>query len=422
MKKSYLVLLMFICLVVASTSAFAADFEFPNVDFGGRTINFVTSYGNFDENRLMDAEEKFNVKINHIHVDWGQTAEQYMSRLLAGESEWDIWFTSSNHFMTLAPERAFFPMSEVLPREYFLTLNPEAVGDVKTLEYLGTVYGFNSHGTKLNDMIFWVYNKTLFEREGLPDAHELYLAGEWTWDAATSIAIAATRDTNGDGEIDQLGIGDIHPTQFVVASGGRVVEKNEDGRMVFAFNQEPAVAAMNQLYEWQSVHQVMGGTWDQREFVEGKRAMTNVWGWQLWSLPNMEEQFGILPYPRSPFQDEYSTQSDLMRAFFLPANSANPLAKAALVDFLVPTVEEYYEQVLEPLIFSWAPDRISAEILLSSIEDWSVQFNVLTRIDPGHNRLGAAVREVRSGAKTTTQVMNEIEAFMQAWINDIYQQ
>ena len=49
------------------------------------------------------------------------------------------------------------------------------------------VYGYQ------NDMIFVAYNKTMFEREGIEDLYELYLAGEWTWDKATEIAVANRR-------------------------------------------------------------------------------------------------------------------------------------------------------------------------------------------------------------------------------------
>ncbi len=45
-----------------------------------------------------------------------------------------------------------------------------------------------------------VYNKALFDRAGVP-----YPADDWTWDDFLRAAKALTRDTDGDGEIDQWG-------------------------------------------------------------------------------------------------------------------------------------------------------------------------------------------------------------------------
>lgn len=45
-----------------------------------------------------------------------------------------------------------------------------------------------------------VYNKTLFDRAGVP-----YPADDWTWDDFIRTAKALTRDTDGDGKIDQWG-------------------------------------------------------------------------------------------------------------------------------------------------------------------------------------------------------------------------
>lgn len=45
-----------------------------------------------------------------------------------------------------------------------------------------------------------MYNKDLFDRAGLP-----YPANDWTWDDFLRIAHALTRDTDGDGQMDQWG-------------------------------------------------------------------------------------------------------------------------------------------------------------------------------------------------------------------------
>src|SRR5260370_18341401 len=65
------------------------------------------------------------------------------------------------------------------------------------------------------------YNKTLFDRAGIP-----YPTDDWTWDDFLRVARALTRDTRGDGAIDQWGSGfDWRPSvwlPWVWAGGGAV--------------------------------------------------------------------------------------------------------------------------------------------------------------------------------------------------------
>lgn len=67
------------------------------------------------------------------------------------------------------------------------------------------------------------YNKDLFDQAGL-----LYPADNWTWDDFLSTAKALTKDTGGDGQVDQYGVG-VEPSLFRLApfiwqSGGELVD------------------------------------------------------------------------------------------------------------------------------------------------------------------------------------------------------
>jgi multiple sugar transport system substrate-binding protein len=67
------------------------------------------------------------------------------------------------------------------------------------------------------------YNRDLFERAGAPRP-----AGDWTWDDFLRAARALTRDTDGDGRIDQFGLGTevsiSRLAPFVWQNGGELVD------------------------------------------------------------------------------------------------------------------------------------------------------------------------------------------------------
>jgi multiple sugar transport system substrate-binding protein len=70
----------------------------------------------------------------------------------------------------------------------------------------GNTYGVFFSGKYIFDnQIFVAYNKSLAEREGLPNLAELYKNGQWTWDKFIELAAQVTKDTNGDGTVDQYG-------------------------------------------------------------------------------------------------------------------------------------------------------------------------------------------------------------------------
>jgi multiple sugar transport system substrate-binding protein len=67
------------------------------------------------------------------------------------------------------------------------------------------------------------YNKNLFDAAGIP-----YPTSEWTWDDFVRTARAFTKDANGDGEIDQFGLGTdaimFRTLPFIWQNGGELMD------------------------------------------------------------------------------------------------------------------------------------------------------------------------------------------------------
>lgn len=111
------------------------------------------------------------------------------------------------------------------------------------------------------------YNKTLFERAGIP-----YPTDDWTWDEFIRVARALTRDTRGDGVIDQWGSAfDWRPAVWLAwiwAGGGDVL--CADGRRASGCLDSPAtVAALRWYRDWLTVARIAPRIADPRDAPGG---------------------------------------------------------------------------------------------------------------------------------------------------------
>jgi multiple sugar transport system substrate-binding protein len=121
------------------------------------------------------------------------------------------------------------------------------------------------------------YNRGLFDQADLS-----YPADDWEWDDFLQMAIALTQDTNGDGHIDQYGLG-IEPSLFRLAP---FVWQNE-GPIVndYAFptrltlTRPPSLAAFQWFVDLRQVHEIVPSRIEETaqdsesRFMSGKTAM-----------------------------------------------------------------------------------------------------------------------------------------------------
>jgi multiple sugar transport system substrate-binding protein len=120
------------------------------------------------------------------------------------------------------------------------------------------------------------YNKNLFDAAGLP-----YPKADWTWDDFVKTAQALTRDTNGDGQSDQYGLGTeaslIRVAPFIWQNGGELAASPTATRLLVDSPQ--AVAAIQWFVDLQvKYHVVPDAAAEKSEdsetrFMNGRTAM-----------------------------------------------------------------------------------------------------------------------------------------------------
>jgi len=431
-KLSFLLVAVF---MLWSLAAQAYEFEsdrmyFGDIDFGGATVTIVAHFDNLvrfkeggaEAGKLEEAKRLFNIgDIRLLQVGWGEVGQTCLNRYMAGESTWDIWRLPHQYFFDLATKGAFFDVSQILPESYFEKL-PRITRDKNEMLALGGKKFHYSCGVPddYGHSEFLVFNKDIFEREGLPSPYELYENNEWTWDVVEDLAKRATRDTDGDGTIDQWGFSFINPQYMIFANGGTITKFDETGRMIFSMDDEATIEALRRLNQWQNVDGLTVGDYQMTEFKQGRVAMAWMPFWQI-NPKEYEFAHGVLPPPRGPHMDECAFPSGVADAFFIPANAANPLALIALDNFLWP-LDTYYEE-LDNAIRARVVDVESYRTFQDAIEKWdgnlAYYFNFLGSWWQADRPYGGVIQGVMSG-KSPASVIAEFKPVAQAQIDEVF--
>lgn len=432
MKANRTLIVTILALVLASASAFAYTsdrMDFGDIDFGGATVSFLMHHdaiAQFEEGgaragMLEEAKQLFNIGgFQKVVVGWGDVGNVAIERFLSGESAYDLWRVPFAYYWSLVSKGALFPVNEILPAEYFEQLPKITYDRNIELTFNGEQYFFSAGVDDYGHATFVVFNKDLVEAEGLEDPYELYENGQWTFEKLTEMARKATRDTDGDGVVDQWGISDIDPKNLVYAYGGAVTRRDANGRVYFALDEEPAIAGLRQWVDWRKVDQIANG--GENEFGSGQIAFAILPFYAIGNHTNWPFTHGILPYPKSPYTEEPLFLPGTADAWFIPANAEYPLGLVALDNFLFP-LENYYED-LEYYISSRVKDRTSYEILWTAVDNfWPEDYymNFIGGRWDGSLPYGKVCGDINNNVTPATSVA-EVKAAAQTMIDEMFDQ
>lgn len=174
----------------------------------------------------------------------------------------------------------------------------------------------------LPDPNAFLFSKDLVEKNHLEDPYQLVRDGKWTIDKLTEMAHAATAD-NGDTVWDQNDTygfscpSDWYNVSFIYGADVDIITKNEDGFFEISFGDDRTYTMMEKLDSllnspdtFHFNHQALAGNELEAEkaiLIDSNRCLfTMIALNQLYSIRNVETEFGILPYPKlDEEQEEY---------------------------------------------------------------------------------------------------------------------
>lgn len=329
-------------------------------------------------------------------------------------------------YYDLLANNAIFPVSDVLSDDYYNALPESERYLAQALDFKGKTFTFG-HGLDIPypyHMWVVVYNKSLLERENQPDIYDLYLAGDWTWDKATEILRGVTRDTDGDGVTDQFGmryVDALTPTIFAATNEGAVTDEDENGKVVFTFDEEPAIEALELIYQWKTVDKVVGG--DNAAFYAGKVAMDilPVWGigQNMSGLTGSGDEFAIVPLPRGPRANDHVYPLQAVQGRVMSADAENPEALIALDEFLFQGAND---DTLNEYLAAYSFSRQSAEVLVEVLANFRGESNFMMEGVLGGHGFFDASTAVIEGTKGAKVAMSEIKPVMQSRLDTLFGQ
>ncbi len=157
------------------------------------------------------------VELQHI-----PSQGEYRQRLAAGFSSGappDVMLLNYRRFAAFAAQGGLEPIEPFMAQSAILRANDYFPTAVSAFQFEGQLWCVPQNVSSL--VVY--YNRDLFDAAGLK-----YPANDWTWDDFVQTARALTQDLDGDGRIDQYGVG-IAPNIFRLApfiwqNGGQLVD------------------------------------------------------------------------------------------------------------------------------------------------------------------------------------------------------
>ena len=217
------------------------------------------------------------------------------------------------------------------------------------------------------------FNETMMERNDLEKPYDLVREGKWTIDALLEYT-KAIANMNGDASfkwnmsgnaIYGISLHQLSSDKFVLGAGEYFIEKNDGGELTFAANDDRFYNVVNKLSELldnNTGYAIYSSNTDfdaeaggYMYIFESGRSMfltAEIKGAQL--LRNMEDTFGIVPYPKyDEAQDSYYS-SFVNQCYFytIPVTNQNVRETAIISDYtsylsMKDVLPVYYGNVVE---------------------------------------------------------------------------
>jgi len=229
-----------------------------NIDLQGITITHVNAavtnlWGDTDSTRveyrtlyrrLMDLAKKCNFKLDQKVLPSSSYYTEIVNATLAGVNIADIFvYTAGIAYPTYISNNIMVPLDEYIDYELpVVKANPYL--------YYGSLWKGRHYGyTPIYEYGYanTMYNRDLLSKEGQPDILDLVETKQWNWAAFLEIVKNCTKDTNGDGIIEQWGVGSNWNATFckqILYSNGIPTLSFDGDNVYFNLNSAPGIRAL----------------------------------------------------------------------------------------------------------------------------------------------------------------------------------
>ena len=382
-------------------NGFLKDSLPSDLNLGGRTVTIYTrgdtndtefdaeSTGDIVDDAIYDRnrkiEERLEVKLEYFantsEAFW-EDRNIYMdtvrAAVLANDGSMDIAVGLSNIMPNLAQEGMFVNLlgSDMKYLDFDKPWWPaELTNELAVNDRMYLASGEGCLGV-IKGMMCFYFNKNMAEDMKLGDIYALVTDGKWTLDKLNELASSAYVDLNGNTAVDdedQFGFymtNENHAPNFVLASGLRLTERDENGLPYYALGTDKIVSLidkMNTIMEQDAFitnaeHPSENYT---KPFTDGHVLFITGEFQSAETFRDMTFDFGIIPYPKADeAQENYISSSRATYSLFGILATANKDDCAAVLEALssenyrsvTPT---YFEKALK---VKYSRDDISSQM------------------------------------------------------------
>ena len=164
------------------------------------------------------------------------------------------------------------------------------------------------------------FNKRIFDELGFEYPYEMVKNGEWTFDEFSYLVRKGGKDLNGDGVIsaadDQFGFVTQEwygPVNILYAGGERIISQTDDGSLKLSLYSTKTAEIFDEFFalmDNSSCHLMYAEDTPTDFFAEGRAMISSGSLGQASNYRNMDDNFGILPFPLFDEDDGYHTISN----------------------------------------------------------------------------------------------------------------
>lgn len=414
----------------------------PAYDFGGITlkIGWYNADGAPDPsadamseafyNRIKYVEDNYNCKIEFVDCT-GDYYNKYVTSVLAGDPIVDIGYCMTYHVPSLVEGGIIQPLDNYSSYDFNAYKWRPDVTEAGL--YKGKHYVELMKNYEVRYGIFW--NKTLFEKYGLPDLYQLYQNDEWNWAKFKEIAIQGNQDTNNDGTIDIYGFNARESLDwcYLYSNGANVVSKTDSG-MLIDLSDSKVVEALTALQDFTTTVPYRNAidwnteSWDSfiTGFRDGKYMMCLEESWIAGSYLNsadggMVDEWGWVPFPKGTSATDYSCYGKEFGCYSMLNGIDNPEEKAQIYNLItdLASSNEEWDELVNAQLENWARDESALDNATYILNKGVSIVNPIKGFNDVNNAMSSLLGEITSGTSTPQTAIETYQSQIDSTIADI---
>lgn len=330
----------------------------------------------YHRNKLV--EDMYGITITAYESSNNNYELDALNSILAGDDAYDLIFTHARAAFGYATQGAAYNINDISSIHLD---KPWWSQDIKnSCNINGKLYVLDGDITPatLGATMCMVFNKRIFDELGFDYPYDLVRDDAWTFDEFAYLAKKGGKDLNGDGQLnpadDQFGYYSTQweaPMNILYTGGQKIYDKDDDGELQLTLYTNKTVNIYDEFFRLVANEACYLGTEISTYrgpdlFNDGRAMIADSELRHAQTLRNLDDDFGIIPYPKFDEDDVYATaKNGGQHLIIIPITVSDVERTGAITEALCAigsrdVIPAYYEKSLKT---KYARDDDSSEMI-----------------------------------------------------------